>query len=306
MTAAGEYKSRIGLDSLYVAVVSEDSATAYTVGSPAYLAPAAEATLEPTTNIQTQYADDTVYDVMTAEGETVVTLRITNYDTQTLATLLGKVFDSTTGELWSNNATPPYCALSFRSLKSNGSYRYYQFLKGRFEQPAEEFATKGETPDPKTVELKFTAIFTIYKWTIGAVTAAFKLGMGDDDTTNFNETAWFTSVRQPNYTAPGALTLDASVPVDDAITISRDANQTLTFSNALVDDAVYMVALIETVAGTPVAGAISLDTTKKIVTINPTASLGDAVDYTITYNVEDIYGQHLTGAITFTSTSVAT
>jgi len=303
---AGEYKSRVGLDSLYIAVVSEDSATAYTVGTPAYLAPVAEMSLEPTTNIETQYADDTVFDVMTSEGETKITLSVTNYDLATMATLLGKAYDVAKGEMYDNNATPPYCALGFRSLKSNGAYRYFWFYKGRFQTPGEEFTTKGETPEPKAVELVYTGIYTIFNWTVGAVTDPFKSVQGDSDIATFVATAWFTTVRQPSYSAPSALALSTSTPVDDAITIGRDANITLTFNNALVDDAVYMAALIATVAGSTVASAITLDATKKIITINPTASLGDAVDYSVIFTVEDIYGQHLPGVITFTSTSVAT
>jgi len=303
---AGEYKSRIGLDSLYIAVVSEDSATAYTVGSPAYLAPAAEMTMEPTVNSETQYADDSPFDVMTSEGETKITMNVTNYDLATLATLLGKSYNVAKGEMYDNNATPPYCALGFRSLKSNGAYRYFWFYKGRFQTPSEDFTTKGESPEPKTVELVYTGIYTIFEWTVSATTDHYKSVQGDTDIATFVATAWFTTVRQPSYSTPAALVLSTSTPIDDAITVSRDADITMTFNNALVDDAVYMCALIATTAGTIVASAITLDATKKIVSINPTASLGDAIDYTAIYAVEDIYGQHLAGAITFTSTSVAT
>ena len=58
-----EYKSRIGLDSLYIAEVTADSAAAYTADTPEYLAPAAEATQQPATNQSTQYADDQPYRV---------------------------------------------------------------------------------------------------------------------------------------------------------------------------------------------------------------------------------------------------
>lgn len=306
MPNSGEYKSKIGLDSLYVAAVSEDSATAYTTGATAYLAPAAEASQEPTSNFEIQYADDIPYDVMASEGETKITLSVTNIDLSTLATITGRVFDSASGRMWDNTGLAPYYALSFRSLKSNGSYRYYQYLKGRFDMPKENMVTKGETPEPQLLELTFTAVQTIYEWNLGSLTDSVKRIVGDSDTLNFSATGWFTAVQTPSYAAPSALALSTSTPSDDAITVGRDADITLTFNNALVDDAVYMASLIATVAGTVVASAITLDATKKIITINPTASLGDAVDYTVIYNVEDIYDQHLSGAITFTSTSVAT
>jgi len=48
-----------------------------------------------------------------------------------------------------------------------------------------------------------------------------------------------------------------------------------------------------------VAAAISLDATKKIITYNPTGNLTNSKVYILTYAVEDIYGQVLTGAIEF-------
>ncbi len=301
MPNSGEYKSRIGLDSLYVAVISADSASVYTAGTPAYLAPAAEASQEPTSSFEVQYADDQPFDVMTAEGDTKITLSVTNIDLQTLATITGRVFDAASGRLWDNGGTAPDCALSFRSLKSNGKYRYYQYLKGKFDMPKEETATKGESPEPKPLELTFTAIRTTYKWNLGAVTDSVKRIVGDEDTTNFSATGWFTSVQTPAFSAPAALSLSSSVPTDGATGISVSANQTLTFNNTMLDSVIYAVGLFLVSDGSVVAGAITLDATKKIVTINPTSNLTGATAYLITYAVTDVYGQHLTGAVNFTT-----
>jgi len=301
MPNSGEYKSRIGLDSLYVAVVSADSASAYTAGTPAYLAPAAEASQEPTSSFEVQYADDQPYDVMTAEGDTKISLVVTNIDLQTLATITGRVFDAASGRLWDNGGEAPYCALSFRSLKANGSYRYYQYLKGKFDMPKEETATKGESPEPKTLDLTFTAIRTTYEWNLGTVTDSVKRIVGDEDTTNFSATGWFTSVQTPAFSAPAALSLSSSVPTDGATGVSVSANQTLTFNNTMVDAVIYSVGLFLVSDGSVIAGTITLDATKKIVTINPTSSLTAATAYLITYAVTDVYGQHLTGAVNFTT-----
>ena len=135
MANSGEYRSQIGLDSVYVAEVTLDDSSGYTAGTPVYFAPALEAKIEPTVNAETQYADDAAYDAMVSEGETKLTFNVTNIPLETLALITGKVFDAASGRLWDNNATPPYMALGFRSLKSNGSYRYYWFLKGRFNVP---------------------------------------------------------------------------------------------------------------------------------------------------------------------------
>ena len=195
---AGEYKSKIGLDNLYVASITTDDATDYAAGTPAYLAPAAEASLEPSTSFDIQYADDQAYDVASSEGETKVALKVTNIDLAQLATITGKVFDVATGRMFDNGGTAPYMALSFRSKKSNGEYRYYQYLKGKFDMPKEEIATLGEKPEPKLLELTYTAIRTTYKFDLGSINDSVKRVVGDTDITAFDETGWFTSVQMPD------------------------------------------------------------------------------------------------------------
>jgi phi13 family phage major tail protein len=238
------------------------------------------------------------------EAETVINLTVTGIPSIMLAKLLGRVFDAVSGRVFDNpGATPPYFALSFRSLKTNGSYRYFQYLKGRFQAPNEDAATKADSPDPKTTQLAYTAIPTIHPFDLdgGTTVEPVKRVYGDDDTDNFSETGWFGSVQTPSYSAPSALALSTSTPTDGATGISVSANQTLTFNNALPDDAIYQVVLLLASDASVIAGANSLDATKKIVTINPTSNLSASTAYIIAYNVTDIYGQHLSGAINFTT-----
>ena len=301
MSNADEYKSKIGLDNLYIAEVTADSAAAYTPGTPQWLAPAAEASQEPSTSFAIQYADDQPYDVATAEGETKLGLKITGLDLETLAWITGKEFDATTGRMYDNDGTPPFFALGFRSKKSNGSYRYYWFLKGKFDMPKEATTTLADRPDPKTLDLNYTAIRTVYEFDLGDINGKVKRVIGDDDTDAFDETGWFTQVQVPGVATPSALALSSSVPTDGAIDISITANQTLTFNNALPATAVNNIMLILASDASQIAGTITLDTTKKIVTINPTASLTNSEDYIITYAVTDIYGSTLKGAVNFTT-----
>src|SRR5919108_948385 len=288
---AAEHKSRVGLKNLYIAEVTQDDATAYVADTPEYLAPAAEATQAPTTNSSTQYADDQPYDQFNSEGETVVNLTVTALPPAMQAKILGRVFDAASGRVWDNpGAVPPDIALSFQMLKSNGSYRYVQYLKGRFSSPNEDAATKTDPPDPKTTQVVFTAIPTIHEFDLGAIDAPVKRVFGDEDTDNFDGATWFSQVQTPVVVAPSALALSSSVPTDAATGVSVSANQTLTFNNALVSDAIYQVVLLLASDASVIAGAITLDATKKIVTINPTSNLSASTAYIIAYNVTDIYG----------------
>jgi phi13 family phage major tail protein len=302
MANSGEFKSSIGLDSLYVATVTADSTSAYTSGTPATLAPAAKASMKPSSSMETQYADDQAYDVMTSEGPTEIEVEVTGIDMAMLAAITGRVFDVASGRLWDNAANPPYYALGFRSLKSNGSYRYYWFPKGVFSMPEEEVETKGEKPKPATLKLKYTAIKTIYKWSLGSVTDGVKRVTGDTDATNFVATTWFSQVQVPGVVAPSALALSSSTPTDGATGISVSANQTLTFNNALSADAVYNVVIAKASDGVVPANSTTIDTARKVITIDPNSSLTGATPYIIAYAVTDIFGQHLAGIVNFTTT----
>lgn len=301
---SGEYKSIVGLDSLYIAKVTTDDSTAYTPEAPTYLAPAAEASVEPTTNAETQYADDKPYDAMVNEGETTITLQVTGVPLETLASMTGKVFDATTGRLYDNAATPPYFALGFRSKKSNGSYRYFWFLKGRFEVPGEAATTQSDTPDPKTIELKYTGIFTTYEFDLGDINDQVKRVIGDEDTDAFSATDWFTTVQVPAVASPSALALSSSVPTDGASSISVSANQTLTFNNMLQlgsDDHVTLVVHGTGAAVAMATGYPSLSTSRLVITLDPNASLTASTEYDIYYSVTDVYGQILNGVVNFTT-----
>ena len=199
----GEYKSVIGVESLYYRSRDRWIALAtFTPGAPATLAPVTEISVEPNTSSETQYADDAAYDTATSTGETKLTVNVTNIPLQVLATLLGLVYDTINGLVYDNEATPPYVSLGFKSLKSNGSYRYYWYYKGRFEAPKEAAKTKGDAVEFQPQELTFTAIKTTHPFALDAdTTSTLKRIVGDEDIAGFDGSAWFTTVAIPLYVA---------------------------------------------------------------------------------------------------------
>ena len=301
---ANEYKSLIGLDNIYIALVTEDSVAAYTADTPQILAPAVEIALKPVSSQETQYADNQAYDVFSSEAETDMEITMTGMPSEMEALILGSVFDAASGRVYNNAGTPPYVAIGFRAMKSNGKYRHYWLQKVQFSPAESGAATKADKATPKTVKFNAKAIKSIHKWDLGTKTDGVKDIHGDEDTTNFSATSWYSQVQVPGTTPPAALQLSSSVPIDGASGISVSANQTMTFNNALVNEAVNMVSLSKTADGTVVAmatGFPSLDAAKKIMTLDPAASLTAATAYKISYNVKDIYGQWLQGIIDFTT-----
>ena len=199
----GEYKSVIGVESLYYAPLTLDSVATFTPGTPGAFGPC-DGDQRRTKHIQleTQYADDAAYDTATSTGETKLTVNVTNIPLQVLATLLGLVYDTINGLVYDNEATPPYVSLGFKSLKSNGSYRYYWYYKGRFEAPKEAAKTKGDAVEFQPQELTFTAIKTTHPFALDAdTTSTLKRIVGDEDIAGFDGSAWFTTVAIPLYVA---------------------------------------------------------------------------------------------------------
>lgn len=301
MSASDERKSVVGVDSLYIAKVTQDDAAAYTTGTPEYLAPVAEISAEPSSNSEDQYADNQVIDTMSSVGSTAVNITVPDLTPEMYAKLTGSKFDSTTGRVYENEGVADYYALGYRSLKSNGKFRYFWFAKVQFGVPKEEAATKKDKPEFKSKVLVAKALKTIHKFTVeSGVTDSVKRVWGDEDTLNFSATNWFDAVQTPGIASISALALSSSVPVDDATGVSKSANVTLTFNNALQDGAVDSITLLDA-ANAVVASAVTLDATKKIITINPTADLAGTEEHKAVYAVTDIYGQHLTGVLTFTT-----
>jgi methionine-rich copper-binding protein CopC len=106
-----------------------------------------------------------------------------------------------------------------------------------------------------------------------------------------------TAADLPGATAsPDAFTL-TPVPADNAIGVVVTDNIVLTFSNALKNGSEDAI-ILTTAAGVPVAGARTISSNRKVVTINPTASLSADTEYLVVVpNVYDIYGQLLADTV---------
>lgn len=299
MTASGEYKSTLGLRDLYYALVTQDDLNAYAAGTPVYMAPLITASQTPASNSVTQYADDGPYDTMSSEGETKIDLEATGIPLSIQAILLGKVYDAATGRMLDNGGTPPDVALSFRAQKSNGSYKYWQYLKGKFTAPTEEQSTRTDTPEPKTAKITFTGVKTIYQWDLigdASLMDGAKRVVGDQDDANFSGATWFDAVQVPVAGAPDAFTCTPS-PADAATGVAVSVSPTLTFSNALAGNAENGI-IITSAAGAPVALARTINAARTIVTLNPDSNLAGTTDYLIIVpGVTDIYGQALANTV---------
>lgn len=298
-----KYSEFVGVDNLYYALVTADTASGYTAGAVTYLAPVAEIAGTPTINNITSYYDNQAAINYTVEGKTELKLTVANVDAETLAILLGKYFDDASGRTYDDGEpNPPDVAIGFRYNMGNSNYRYYWYLKGTISGGSENAVTKKENVEPKPYELTFTAVNTTYEFTLGADSKGVKRVFGDTADAAFVATGWFDQVQTPATAgAPSAVALSSAVPADGEPAFTATDNIVLTFNNAIDSNAISIVK----VDGTLVAGVASWDAAKKIYTFNPTDPLTAGADYIININgVVDIYGQALaTAALNFTVAS---
>jgi len=108
-----------------------------------------------------------------------------------------------------------------------------------------------------------------------------------------NETA--TALPGATASAP-AFTL-SSVPADADTAVVVSVNTVLTFSNALKVGAENGI-ILTTAAGVPVAVARSIDSARKVVTLNPSSNMGAATEHlVIVPGVVDVFGQSLADTV---------
>ncbi|KMY49570.1 major tail protein [Peribacillus loiseleuriae] len=139
----------VGLKDIHVALFNDGT---YEV--PVKLAKAIEAKITPNTSSVTLYADDGAAETASSMGDIEVELNIDDLPSSKYALIMGKTAN-TDGVIVDNSSdVAPYLALGFRSMKSNGEYRYVWLYKGKFELSEETYKTKGEEVEFQTPTVK--------------------------------------------------------------------------------------------------------------------------------------------------------
>jgi hypothetical protein len=166
-----------------------------------------------------------------------------------------------------------------------------------FSTPVDEAASQSDTPDPKSVKLKFTALRSIFQYSLpNSVIDSVKRVMGDTADSGFSPTGWFSAVQVPAY--GGAPTLTCTpVPANGATGQALGVTITLTFSNALAGGSENNIGLLRTDTMAAFTVTRSIDPTRKIVTLAH-ANLVAGKTWLITVNgVKDVFGQYLADAV---------
>jgi phi13 family phage major tail protein len=299
---ASEYGELVNLDNLHYAKVLVDSADAYQTGENKYLAPAAEMKKEAKVDTTPRYYDGKAMFSSSSEASTDITLTVSGVPSRLAAELTGKPYDTTRGIMIDTGdvSNAPDYALSARAELGDGGYRYYQFLKGKFSLGAETAKTKEDKVTASTVELTYTGLVTIHEFNLpnGEKKGAKGVQADTTDPAFKGADAWFSQVQTPETLGkPAELTMTSN-PVDGATNVEATVKPVLTFSNAIAENAISIIAA----DGVLVDFTASFDVAGKVMTLTPKSELESGTTYTIVVaGVKDVYGQALdTTVIKFT------
>ena len=188
MTAPINVGTIVGLDSVYYALLTSDAVDSIVYATPEPITRAISANVNPNSSVDTLFADNGPSDTATTLGVVSLELGVAAIPFEVQAALLGH--EVALGVMTRKSTDiPPWVAIGFRSLKSNGKYRYSWLLKGKFSIPEDKNETKGDKIKFQTASIKgnFVKRDADNAWEISA----------DEDGTGYVATTastWFTTV----------------------------------------------------------------------------------------------------------------
>ena len=290
--------TQVGLSNLHYAILTSDTVSGVTYETPVSIPGAITANINPNSSSGVLWSDDAPSEVFSQMGQVDVEIEVKDLPLEVQAVLLGHTI---TGGILKRKSTDvsPYIALGFKSLKSNGSYRYVWLYKGKFQLPEINHQTKNDKVNFQIPKMKASFIRLDYdnSW----------IKQVDEDHIDYVSTIgtnWFTAVEgEADTTAPTV----TSVPADAATGVAIDANIVLTFSEAIqASTAILDNFFIVKADGTDVPFAISINDAHTIVTLNPSSNLASSGVYIAGVTkggVKDIAGNAIASAnvINFTT-----
>jgi len=284
----------IGLDKLYYAPITEDSATGYeTYGTPVMLAKAISAELSIELAEGTLWADDGAADTIKEFKSGTLTLGVDDIGKTVAAKLTGATIDENGVLISASGDGGEPVAIGFRAKKANGKYRYFWIYRVKFSIPSTNLATKGDSITFSTPSIEGT-VFRRNK-PDGNGRNPWKAEVNEDDTDVPQGVinGWYTAVYEPSFNVPntnlsalslGSLTLTPtfSAAVTSYTATTSNATNTITATAADENASVAITANGTTVQG---GSAITWEEGENVVVVTVTNGTATKT-YTITVTKE--------------------
>lgn len=196
--------TRIGVSNFHYAIMTtEDTiSTPPTYDTPVSAPGIMSVNINPNASVDTLFADDGPFETATTIGQVEVEVQKNSLTSQNKADLLGKTVDKKGGLVSSATDIPPWVAVSFRSLKSNGKYRYVWLYKGKFQDPEDNNETKGDSINWQSDTITGNFVRLVYEQDFeGKTQAPYKYEMDEEDEGADPTTisGWFDDVVMPDF-----------------------------------------------------------------------------------------------------------
>lgn len=280
-------KITTGVEKAYYAILKEDGVTPK-YGTVHYLPGLREISVAAKEEQATIYAENRLYDSENSLGEIEVTLDFASIDTADYAALFGKKIAKNGGIIENSSDQPPYIVLMVEKTLSGGVKEYLTLFKGKLAIPEDKAKTKEGKTEYQTMSLN--GIFMpldngMWKHSVKTTDEGFNA--------KTHAESWGKTVLLPSTEAVEKLTVTGD-PEDNATGVAKNKTITLTFNNAITQ---FTVSLLKN-DFTVVDSNISINETKKVITIDPKSDLTGTTKYAVMVNgVKDIYGQVLADTI---------
>lgn len=137
---------RIGVSDLHVAILQPDTdidGGTIVYDAPVRLAKLINIGITKTVGEAELYADDGLDEYVASQTAQEISINPKDISAEHEALLLGKRLDSDGGVVTGSDDNAPYCAVMFRSKKSDGSYQYRVMYKVKFRPFDETFDTQS-------------------------------------------------------------------------------------------------------------------------------------------------------------------
>lgn len=290
----------IGLSNLvYAKLIDDPKGGKATYEAPKHLVGAITANINPNASTETLFADDGPYETASTIGSISLELNVTDIPLEQQADLLGHTYQG--GVLIRKSSDiPPWVAVGFKSLKSNGSYRYTWLAKGKFAASEQANQTKGDA----------------ISWNTPTIGGSFVKRNSDDEWERHIDeddldyvpsmgANWFNNpYGEASGTSP--LAVSSVTPANNATAVPVSASVVWTLNNpiALSTATTGNFMLLED-GGGAVAADLTVNAARTTITLKPKANLKAATAYRaiMTTGAQDIYGSSLASASTTSFTT---
>lgn len=193
---------KIGCDKLHYALLTADTGTELTYSTPVAMPGVMTLGITANTDSQTAFYDDGPGEVATALGDIEVTIEKNALSAQEKSVLLGHKLDTNGAVIYGSEDIPPFVALGFRNLRTDGTYRYVWLYKGKFQEPEDSSTTKGDSIEFQNESITGSFVKVNKSFTVGGKTSTpWKAELFEDAENAAVCAKWFTKVYQPGDAA---------------------------------------------------------------------------------------------------------